>query len=215
MRIVTIVQCIATAAGLIIAPAAFAGIEDSRFDISADKATVNFEVKDVSRREVLQRLFAGTRTELKWVDEAYADEQIVGNFNGSQDAVLFALLKQAEFVASYDKKGELERVVILGPTHKDAMRTSLVTAAQQSVPTDEPMIAIPVGTNDVQQLEPIDAVPVGSGVVGSGAVDLAPTSAMPVASAATQLGPISAIPVASAGVQLVPMSAIPVAGSGH
>ena len=93
-----------------------AGIQDSVFSIGAD-GTVAFDVRDVARRDVLQRLVQGRAVELEWVDPAFADERITGVFNGNVDAVLQRLLAQTDFVAVYDRqsgKPRIARLIIVG-----------------------------------------------------------------------------------------------------
>jgi hypothetical protein len=88
--------------GLICANVAFAAVQDSRFEFSADGTSVDFDVRDVSRREVLSRLFAGTDIEVKWVSSAFADEPMSGRFNGTSAAVARQLLGQTNFVIVHD-----------------------------------------------------------------------------------------------------------------
>jgi hypothetical protein len=93
-----------------------AGVQDSVFSVGAD-GTVAFDVRDVARRDVLQRLVQGRAVELEWVDPAFADERITGVFNGSVDAVLQRLLAQTDFVAVYDRQAEkprIARLIIVG-----------------------------------------------------------------------------------------------------
>jgi hypothetical protein len=95
---------LAATAWSLVGPTA-AGVQDSVFSIAAD-GSVAFDVRDVARREVLQRLVQGRAVELEWVDPAFADERITGVFNGSADAVLQRLLAQTDFVASTTAKPE-------------------------------------------------------------------------------------------------------------
>jgi hypothetical protein len=93
-----------------------AGVQDSVFSVGAD-GTVAFDVRDVARRDVLQRLVQGRAVELEWVDPAFADERITGVFNGSVDGVLQRLLAQTDFVAVYDRqagKPRIARLIIVG-----------------------------------------------------------------------------------------------------
>ena len=93
----------------------FAGVQDSVFFISPDGDNVAFEVRNVSRREVLDRLLNSKSIEHEWVDVAFADEPISGSFKGSVDDVLQRLLAQANFVAIYAPGGDdLVRLIIVG-----------------------------------------------------------------------------------------------------
>ena len=106
LGIVALIGCMLTAPGS-------AGVEDSVFSVSHDGNNVAFDVRDVSRREVLQRLLQSRAIEVEWVDAAYADERISGAFNGSPDAVLQRLLAQTDFVAAYNRDGGLSRITRL------------------------------------------------------------------------------------------------------
>jgi hypothetical protein len=99
-----------------LASAGLAGVQDSVFSVGAD-GNVAFDVRDVARRDVLQRLLQGRAVEVEWVDPAFADERITGVFSGSADAVLRRLLAQTDFVAVYDGQGgkpRIARLIIVG-----------------------------------------------------------------------------------------------------
>ena len=106
--------------GMPVGPAS-AGIRESAFFIAPDGASVVFDVRDVPRREVVDRLLAGRAVVLEWLDDALADEPITGVFNGSAEAVLQRLLAQANFVVVYDRSGDqprISRLTILGKAAK-------------------------------------------------------------------------------------------------
>ena len=98
--------------GCLLASPGFAGVQDSVFFVSPD-GNVAFDVRDVSRREVLQRLLSSKAIELEWVDPVYADERISGAFNGNADTVLQRLLAQTDFVVVYNRDGGISRVARL------------------------------------------------------------------------------------------------------
>ena len=98
-----------------------AGVRESAFFIAPGGASVVFDVRDVPRREVVDRLLAGRAVVLEWLDEALADEPITGVFNGSAEAVLQRLLAQTNFVVVYDRSGDpprISRLTILGKATK-------------------------------------------------------------------------------------------------
>lgn len=94
-----------------------AGVQDSVFLTNPD-GNVSFDVRDVSRREVLDKLLAGKRIELEWADSAIGDEKISGAFKGSTESVLLRLLAQTDYVAVYDRDGgdvpRIARLIIVG-----------------------------------------------------------------------------------------------------
>src|SRR5437870_2461224 len=97
--------------------AALAAIDDSRFEISADGASVELDLREVPRRDVLERLFAARAIKLEWISRAIADEPISGRFAGTLPAVVRRLLSRTNFVLAYersDDKLRISRVLILG-----------------------------------------------------------------------------------------------------
>lgn len=113
------VWLIVAAAILCAAPASDgrAGVEDSRFTISSDGASVDFELRGVARREVMERLFAGQAIKLEWLNRDVADEAISGNFSGARAEVVRQLLQQTNFVLTYTTVGDarqVARVLVLG-----------------------------------------------------------------------------------------------------
>lgn len=99
--------------GALQAGPSLAGIQDSVFFVSPDGSSVAFDVRDVSRREVLSRLLRSKEVELEWIDSAFAEERITGAFKGSTDAVLQRLLAQTDFVVVYARDGERSRITRL------------------------------------------------------------------------------------------------------
>src|SRR5439155_18613137 len=94
-----------------------AGVQESSFYISPDGNSVAFDVREVSRREVLNRLLRTKSIEQEWIDSAFADEPISGSFRGSADAILRRLLAQTNYVVVYGRDGDQSRIgrlIILG-----------------------------------------------------------------------------------------------------
>ena len=107
----------AAAIGCMQASPGIAGVQDSVFFINPDGSNVAFDVRDVSRREVLDRLLTSKSIELEWVDAAAGDERISGAFRGSTDDVLQRLLAQTDFVVVYGRDGDktrIARLIIVG-----------------------------------------------------------------------------------------------------
>src|SRR5262249_43853412 len=112
------VLCASGLIALALASAAFASVEDSRFTISSDRMSVDFDVRSVTRREILRRLFADTGISLDWWNQPFAEELITGTFQGPPSRVAGQLLSQANFVIVYRLSGErpeISRLLILGP----------------------------------------------------------------------------------------------------
>jgi len=132
-KIVYGILCLGAYVGVTATNPIAAAVQDSRFEFSPDGADVVFEVTDVPRREVLDRLFAGTGIEVKWLNASFADEPISGTFAGARTAIARVLLSQTNFVIGYDDKARLARVVIVGPAGKEPNAPALaaLTAAIQ------------------------------------------------------------------------------------
>ncbi len=132
--------------GVPVGPAS-AGIRESAFFIAPGGASVVFDVRDVPRREVVDRLLAGRAVVLEWLDEALADEPITGVFNGSAEAVLQRLLAQANFVVVYDRSGDqprISRLTILGKAAKQHRAPDLAGPGPLPAPgTTAPAAAVP------------------------------------------------------------------------
>jgi hypothetical protein len=92
------------------AAASTAGLHESTFSVSPDGTTVAFEVRDVSRREVVARLLQGKAIEVEWIDLSLADERINGVFKGKLDSVLQLLVAKINSVVVYDRHSDKTRI---------------------------------------------------------------------------------------------------------
>src|SRR5262249_11474947 len=90
---------------------ALAGVQDDGLQFSPDGTTVELEARDTPRRELFDRLFAGTGIEVKWVATTFGDERVVGKFSGTPASVIRQLLSQTNFVVVHD--GDSPRVIRL------------------------------------------------------------------------------------------------------
>src|SRR6516164_8686140 len=127
---------IAGCGGLTSANPAFAGVDKSRFQFSPDGASVDLDVKDTSRRDVLDRLFEGTGVEIRWINSSFANERISGKFSGTPATVAQVLLAQTNLLIVHDHSGEASRVVriiIVGPSAGEKASAGLagIAAAMQ------------------------------------------------------------------------------------
>lgn len=98
--------------------AAGAAIQDSTFAISPDGARVELDLREVSRREALERLFAGRGVQIDWQHAASATEVLSGRFEGTLAAVTHRLLVRTNFIVSYGQRDgarRIARVIVLGP----------------------------------------------------------------------------------------------------
>jgi hypothetical protein len=120
---------------------AAAGIQESRFDFSADGVNVEFEVRDVPRREVLSRLFADTGIEIRWINSAFADETMSGTFRGAPDIVSRQLLAHMNFVVVNEGSSDaprITRLIVVGPAKGEKSWPSLsaiTNAMALAIPT--------------------------------------------------------------------------------
>ena len=135
-RIVIGILFLAAYGGLSVTKVTLAAVEDSRFEYSADGDTADFLVKDVPRREVLERLFAGTDIELKWLSSSFGEESVSGKFIGSRAAVARQLLQDANFIIGYDGQSRLVRLIIVGSAG-GAARPSTLAALTDGLQRNE------------------------------------------------------------------------------
>jgi hypothetical protein len=133
-----VVGTLGACSGLIWANLGFAAVQDSRFAVSPDGTTVDFDVRDVPRREVLNRLFAEAGIELKWLDAVFADELITGTFNGTPFSVARQLLARTNFVIAYDDNARVARVVVVGPASGEQASPGLAAIAAAMQPSSQP-----------------------------------------------------------------------------
>jgi hypothetical protein len=127
--------------GLLGVSLAVAGVEDSRFEFSPDGASVEFDVRDTSRRDVLSQLFAGGDLEITWINAAFAEERIRGMFTGTPAAVARQLLAQTNFVVVRDGSGEgarVVRLVVVGPAQGELSSTGLAALTAAIKPVSKP-----------------------------------------------------------------------------
>ena len=139
----------AAAIGCMQASPGIAGVQDSVFFINPDGSNVAFDVRDVSRREVLDRLLTSKSIELEWVDAAAGDERISGAFRGSTDDVLQRLLAQTDFVVVYGRDGDktrIARLIIVGKAASRSKSAQLGEKPATALPgTPQPPALTPVG----------------------------------------------------------------------
>jgi len=115
--------------GLLGVSLALADVEDKRFAVKAD-GTLDFEVRDTTRREVFNQLFAGTGIEIRWVAPSFADERLAGKFTGTPAAVMRQLLSQTNFVVVHGADtSRVIRLVVVGPAKGDQSFAGLAALA--------------------------------------------------------------------------------------
>jgi hypothetical protein len=131
----------------------FAGVQDSVFFISPDGSNIAFDVREVSRREVLDRLLVSRAIELDWVDSGFGDEKISGVFKGSADSVLQRLLAQTDFVAVYDRNGEKSRIARLIIVGKASSQSKQATVP--ALPGIEANTPLSTGDGPAPPLKPV------------------------------------------------------------
>jgi hypothetical protein len=125
------------------ADTASGGIAESRLAIGPDG--VEFDLREVPRREVLERLFAGLGIKLEWGSRAVADDPISGRYHGTRSSVARQLLEHTNFIVEYGRvndKSQVVRVRVLGraaggkpPSGFAALETAL---QRESVPEVSP-----------------------------------------------------------------------------
>lgn len=108
----------------VLTEAVSAGVEDSRFEISPNGSEVVLELRDVPRRYVLERLFAGNGPAIEWANSDIRDELVGGNYSGSRWAVARQLLEATDFILTtrvVNGETRIVRVLILGKANTDKL----------------------------------------------------------------------------------------------
>ena len=103
-----------------------AAVQDSRFSISPDGRIVELDIRDVSRKEVLDRLVSGRGITIEWRNSAVGDERITGRYNGSLVSVARQLLAPTDFVMTYGRNNNeprLSHVLVIGPANDRGIGT--------------------------------------------------------------------------------------------
>jgi len=96
---------------------AFAQAPDPTLTIRSDGPGFTLEVRGATRRQVLERVFAGSGVIIEWSDKTFAAEKIERRYRGSLDEIASDLLARANVVIAYDTvAGEprMVRVLVLG-----------------------------------------------------------------------------------------------------
>ena len=93
-----------------------------------------------TRREILNRLFAGREVEIEWRNKAFADERVQsGRLSGPPAEVARRLLARVSYVMSYDTSSDeprLARIVVLGSDAPSVTRSAAVPPpARQEAPS--------------------------------------------------------------------------------
>ena len=83
-----------------------------------------------TRREILNRLFAGREVEIEWRNKAFADERVQGGrLSGPAVELARRLLARVSYVMSYDRSSNeprLARIVVLGSDAPSVTRSAVV-----------------------------------------------------------------------------------------
>jgi hypothetical protein len=124
---------------------------------SSDGTVFEFELREVSRREVFDRLFANNDIRFDWKSPGIADELISGSYHGSLSQVARLLLTKLDFVLGYEQvDGEVRmtRVVIVGRSSGQASpNLALLEAAMRS--REQPKNRSPIGQASVGSPVPV------------------------------------------------------------
>jgi hypothetical protein len=179
--------------GLIGINVALADVPEGALQFGPD-GKLEFEVRDTPRREVFERLFAGSGIEVKWVAAAFGDERVGGKFSGTPASVIRQLLSQTNFVVVHDgDTSRVIRLVVVGPAKGDQSFSGVAALAAAIKPVATAKEAKPETTGGAPA-QP--AVP-KSAAKPQVAAAAAPPPAAP-APAAAPAAPAPAAPAAAA-----------------
>jgi len=153
---------------LLSANLAVAEIQGSRIEPSSERSDMVFDVNNASRREVIDRLFAGSGIEIKWISPGFAEDRIGGKFSGKAVEVLRQFLAHTNFVIVHNGSGEASRIVrlvIVGPAKGGGSSADLaalaaaIKLAKGSVETIGSVAPQPESPKDPAQAQTADAAP--------------------------------------------------------
>lgn len=120
---------------------AIAAAQDSRFSTSPDGTRIQFDIRNVARREVLDRLISDRGITIEWRDAAVGDEPITGTFNGTFASVSRQLLAPTDFVVMYDlsaSEPRMSRVLVIGRAGRRSASGSKVVQQLALIPGPVP-----------------------------------------------------------------------------
>ena len=126
-------------ASLTLSGPSWAAVEQSRFETNGN--SVRYELREVSRKDVLERLFASQGIAVEWKDKSVADELVTGRYDGTVSSVARQLLTGTDFVLRYDMsqgKSRIVRVLVLGRAATTAPASSRLAALDNTPETARP-----------------------------------------------------------------------------
>jgi hypothetical protein len=103
------------AVGMVVTSCSIAAAEEEpvpAIELSSGGNEITLRVAGVSRREVLARLLGEDAVE--WLNVSLAEEPIKGEYHGTIDKIVTALLDRSNFVITYDKL-RISRIIVVGP----------------------------------------------------------------------------------------------------
>src|SRR5215468_10162372 len=113
---------------VLVVGSASASLADTRLEFSPDGKRVDFEVANVARREALGQLFSASPVKIKWVNAAFAEQRIGGQFSGTPATVVRQLLAGTNFIVVHREENDATRVVeliVVGPANGDMSSTAI------------------------------------------------------------------------------------------
>ena len=92
-------------------------VSDASLMLRSEGSEFTIEFSEVTRRKVVERLFAASGVVVKWTDTTHAEDLISGRYIGSREKIVNRLLSPTNFIVAYDlSAGEprITSVVIVG-----------------------------------------------------------------------------------------------------
>src|SRR5262245_60273132 len=92
------------------------------FEIAINGSEIKIQLAGMTRQAVLTELL-GKAAAVEWLGEPFADEPITGDYRGTTDQIVAALLDRYNFMIRYETHGtqhRISRIVVLGPVPSKA-----------------------------------------------------------------------------------------------
>jgi hypothetical protein len=112
---------LAAAVGIALAlsePSAAAEISAAGIGLVTNGSEITLRIASATRREALERIIGEDPIAIEWLRESVADEPIKGEYRGTLEKVITALLDRSNFIIRYDSDGQqvrISRITVIGP----------------------------------------------------------------------------------------------------
>ena len=115
-------------------------VSDASLTLRSEGSEFTIEFSEVTRRKVVERLFAASGVAVTWTDTTLAEELIGGRYIGSREKIVNRLLSDTNFIIAYDLSGNEPRmtsVLILGSDMSSSSEGTLQIAPTSNLTQEQ------------------------------------------------------------------------------